>query len=119
MGKSQRAKGARFERELVNYLRDFGGPAVPRRNLQSQGGEAVGNDVLWGCFGIEAKVGKLPNPRAALAQAERDACEGRVPVAVIKDDRCEPFVVMRWDEWVEMARVLNGGDAPAWAKEDK
>jgi hypothetical protein len=100
MSKYQRTKGATFERWVVRFLRGFD-RWEPRRILQSQGGQVAGSDVHWGPYAIECKVGKLPNPRAALKQAEGDAQADQVPMAVIKDDRCEPFVVMRLADWVE------------------
>jgi len=102
MGKSQRTKGAAWEREVAIRFREAMPGAEIRRNLQSQGGAAVGNDLVVPMFGIECKAGKLPNPRAALDQAVRDACKDLYPVAVIKDDRKPPFVAMRLDHFLEM-----------------
>ncbi len=107
MSKMQRAKGASWEREVARLFREAMPEADIRRNLQSQGGRATGNDLVVPGFAVECKVGKMPNPRAALAQAESDS-KGGVPVAIIKDDRKNPFVVLRLSAFLEMVRKLGG-----------
>lgn len=78
MGKSQRDKGKRGEREVVRILTAAGNwPA--RRGWQSAGGRLqcdVEGTPLW----TEVKRGKRCNIRAAMAQALADT-DGR-PVAV-------------------------------------
>jgi hypothetical protein len=99
MSASQRTKGHTFERQIANELKEIFPNA--RRGLQYRdGGECP--DVEGTPFHIECKRGKKPNPRAALAQAIGDADESRVPVAVIRDDRAEAFIVMRWDDFKNM-----------------
>ncbi len=107
MGKSQRVKGATWERAVAAMFREAMPDVEIRRNLQTQGGKAVGNDLVVPGYAIECKAGKLPNPRAALAQAERDS-KGGIPVAIIKDDRQPPFVCLRLDAFLEMVRRLGG-----------
>jgi hypothetical protein len=55
-------------------------------------------------FWVECKSGKKPNPRAALKQAICDCSFGRIPVAAIKDDRQDPFVVMTMEDWLELVQ---------------
>lgn len=102
MSKYQRTKGAAFERKVARLFQEAMPGAECRRNLQPQGGSVAGNDLVVPMFGVECKIGKLPNPRAALAQAERDAPPELYPVAVVQDDRQSPFVVMRLDAFLEM-----------------
>jgi len=109
MGAAQRLKGARFEREVATALRVIA--PETRRGLQPQGGE-VAPDVdapgLW----IECKRGRRPSPRAALAQARADARPGRVPVAVIRDDREPAFAVLAFNDFIEFYSAwLNGAEA--------
>lgn len=110
MGKSQRRKGHNFERHVAGLLRaEF--PALKiARGWQSRGGGKEEPDVVFPGLHIECKRGKLPSPRKALAQALDDARDGALPVAVVKDDRKEAFVVMRLDDWLPMLRswVFDG-----------
>jgi hypothetical protein len=55
-------------------------------------------------FWIEAKRGRQPNVRAALRQAESNAPKGRIPLAVIRDDRAEAFVSLSLDDFLELVR---------------
>lgn len=81
----------------------FGSENV-RRGLQYRDG-ADAADVIAPAFWVEAKVGKLTNPRAALRQATEAASgKGLWPVAVRKDDRGEPFVAMSLDNFLDLVR---------------
>ncbi len=106
MSASQRRKGAQWERDLAKLFAEaMPGGDVKRGIGQSRGGGAEVPDVVCPAFHVEAKVGKLPNPRAALAQAERDveSAESKLwPVAVVKDDRKAPFVTMRLDDFLDL-----------------
>ena len=99
-GMHSRRKGARFERELVWRFREVMPGAEVRRGLQSRGGEVA--DVDCPVFWIEAKRGRKPNVRAALKQAEASAPKGRIPVAVIRDDRAAAFVALSLEDFLEL-----------------
>ena len=101
-GMHSRRKGARFERELVWRFREVMPGAEVRRGLQSRGGEVA--DVDCPVFWIEAKRGKRPNVRGALRQAEHDAPKGRIPVAVIRDDREPAFVALSLEDFLDLVR---------------
>lgn len=101
MGLRSRRKGATWERELVHRFAPLVPEASVRRGAQARGGdEAPDVDVpgLW----VEAKHGRKVNLRAALTQARRDASAGRVPIAVCKDDRCEPVVVLGLEDFLTL-----------------
>lgn len=107
-------KGAQWERDLVRMFREAMPGAPVFRGFQSSGGDRAA-DVNVPEFWIEAKVGKLPNPRQALRQADADRPFGRTPVAVVKDDRARPFVAMYLDdflrfvsEWWGLKQDLDG-----------
>lgn len=106
-----RRKGHDFERDIVRQVREAMPGAEVERGLQYRDGEGVA-DCRMPVFHLECKVGKQQSPRAALAQATRDAERGKVPLAVVKDDRKEPFIVMGWPDFVEFLREW-------WARRDK
>ena len=104
MGALSRRKGAHFERELVHVFAEVFGTERVRRGLQYRDG-AECPDVIAPGLWVEAKVGKLTNPRAAIRQAvDASAGKGLLPVAVSKDDRTEPLVTMRLDDFVDLLR---------------
>ena len=103
MGALSRRKGRRYEQELVHLFREAMPGAEVRRGLQSRGGEEV-PDVDCPVFWLEAKRGKKPNVRAALAQAAGAAPQGRIPLAVIRDDREEAFVALSLEDFLEFVR---------------
>jgi len=100
-GRTARNKGASFERKIRRRLNDTLKGFGAKRTLQSRGGKD-GPDVWADPFWIETKHGRKPNPRQALGQARRDSDgSGMIPMAVIKDDRKPPFVVMDFDDWLD------------------
>lgn len=103
MGALSRRKGRRFEQELVHLFREVMPGAEVRRGLQSRSGDEVA-DLDCPVFWIEAKRGRLPNVRAALRQAEAATPKGRIPLAVIRDDRAEAFVALSLDDFLELVR---------------
>ena len=103
MGALSRRKGRRYEQELVHLFREAMPGAEVKRGLQSRGGEEV-PDVDCPVFWLEAKRGKKPNVRAALKQALENAPQGRIPLAVIRDDRSEAFVALSLDDFLELLR---------------
>lgn len=98
MGLMSRRKGACFERELRRLFAAAMPGADVKRGLQSRGEEVA--DVDCPVFWIEAKRGRKPNVRAALEQAENAAPKGRIPVAVIRDDRKRAFVALSLDDFL-------------------
>ncbi len=109
MGRMQRDKGARFERELVHRFAEVMPGCKVKRGLQSREGADV-PDVDAPPFWVEAKHRKQVSPGAALEQAQKDmekagVAKGRIPVAVIKKQRKKPFVVMDLDDFLEVVAV--------------
>ncbi len=114
-GRGRRAKGHAAERKCAQILRSHL-PEIAseiRRGLQNrQGGEAPDCDGLPG-FWLEHKCGKLPNIRAALAQA-RTAAKGKAwPLAVIQDDRArDRIVAMDLTDFLRVLRAAYGYTPP-------
>ena len=100
-GKGSRRKGIEYERLLVKRFREVMPGAEVRRGLQYRGGVEA-PDVECPVFWIEAKRGKKPNMRAALKQAAEGAPKGRIPVAIVRDDRAEATVTLSLDDFLEL-----------------
>ncbi len=100
-GALSRRKGARFEREIVQRLREVMPEAEVRRGLQCRGGAEV-PDVDCPVFWPELKRGKKPNIRGAIAQAIEAAPPGRMPIAVVRDDRAEATVTLLLEDFLEL-----------------
>ncbi len=100
-GAASRRKGARFERAMVHRFREVMPDAEVRRGLQSRGGDEVA-DVDCPVFWPELKRGKKPNIRGALRQAIKAAPKGRIPIAVVRDDRAEEIVTLLLDDFLDL-----------------
>jgi len=111
MGKYSRDKGARFEREIANKLKEVFGPRVTRSSGQCFSGDTradVDCPDLW----VECKVGKRPNIKAALEQAEgaRDSSGStKTPIAICKWDRDEAIASMRIGVFVQLLKLIYKG----------
>jgi hypothetical protein len=101
-GAGCRRKGHSFERWIAAQLANIFGTEKVRRGLQYRDG-ADCPDVIAPGFWIEAKRGRLTNPRAALRQACDDSSgKGMWPIAVCKDDKERPFVTMLFDDFLDL-----------------
>ena len=101
-GRGARLKGAAFERLLAKYFTD-NTPIQAKRGIgQTRMGGAEVSDVDMPIIHIEAKRQKKCNVKAALRQAIGDAeINGKIPVAITKDDREEILCTMRLDDWID------------------
>ena len=108
VGKFSVDKGKRFERELVQLFTEAAPGARVCRGFQWRDG-AEAPDVDIPGFWLEAKVGIKTNPRKALRQAMMAARYGRWPLAVCKDDRQTPLVVMALPDFLTMYRQWYAG----------
>jgi hypothetical protein len=104
MGKMQREKGKRGEREMADELKQW----LPqfadkiKRGLQSRDGAEVADVEGVPGFWFENKQGAKPNPRAALKQAQAAAAMDQIVAVRIRDDRQEPFFVLPADDFYTM-----------------
>src|SRR5690606_33439567 len=86
-GRRSRRKGHDWEREVARRLRDVLGVEA-RRGLQYRDGAEAPDIIIEGLpLHVECKAGQRPRILAALEQAERDAAEGAIPVAITKQDK--------------------------------
>ena len=100
-GNHSRRKGANYERELVWLFAEALAGIEVKRGLQSRSGSEV-PDVDAPPFWVESKRGLRPPVRAALKQVTAEAPAARIPLAVIRDDREKPFVVMLLDDFLDL-----------------
>jgi hypothetical protein len=101
-GARSRRKGASYERELAKLFREAMPGADIKRGLGQCRSAGEVADVDCPHFWVEAKRGKMPNPRAALAQANAAAPPGRIPIAVVRDDRAEAFVALSLEDFLDL-----------------
>lgn len=100
MGKMQRNKGKRGERELAGILRDYDYDC--RRGQQFCG--ANGNADVVGLPGIhiESKRTERLNLYDALAQVTRDASKGEIPVIFHRRNNCEWVCILSLDDFMKL-----------------
>lgn len=99
MGKSQREKGARVEREIANYLSDRLGMVVRRKLGQARDGA---DDLQVGPFRIEVKARRSMAFMAWLEQAIACAELDQIPVVIARADGKEPVAIMRLSDVVPL-----------------
>ena len=100
MPSKNKARGNRLERLVVNQAKELGIDAV--RAYASNGlslGEAEDVDVKIGRFKGQCKMRK----KIASFMKPPESCE----IALIKTDREETLVVMRYPEWLELIKKLK------------
>jgi hypothetical protein len=116
MGKSQRAKGQRLEREVTKLL----APVFPglERQLQSRQGAKM-PDLDAGTAAppcpvrIEVSGGQRPSPHRKFEQCTKDAMEAndpRPPLVLTRKDRGEWLVTMSLLDWLDLWKLAHGGD---------
>lgn len=101
-GAGARRKGAQFERDLAKLITENTNVDAKRGLGQTRSGGEEVSDVDMDYIHIEAKRHKRCNIKAALRQAISDASvNGKIPVAVTKDDREPILCTMLFDDWVK------------------
>lgn len=101
-GRGARIKGATFERQLAKYFTDNTIFEAKRGIGQSRMGGSEVSDVDMPIIHVEAKRHKRCHIKSALKQAIADAnINGKIPVAITKDDREEILCTMLLDDWIQ------------------
>ena len=103
-----RSKGKRFENEIANELKEIF-PDCHRNWIgqSAQGGVDLANTS---CFDVEIKGGKQTNIakiRKWLDQVEEEGQENNFKVVIARPIREEKYVVMPWDDWLEMLSAMK------------
>jgi len=100
VGKAQRTKGHSFEREIAIRFRELFPGA--RRGLQYRDGSDA-SDVIGTPWWVECKHQKNVSIKASLEQA-REACGGKVPLVVSRDDRKPIIASMYFDDFINLLK---------------
>ena len=95
MGKSQRVKGATFEREIAGYLSERLGRVVKRKLEQARDG---GDDIQVGRFRIECKRRKRLGFYAWMDQALAACASGDIPVVIARGDGHDAVALIFLDD---------------------
>jgi hypothetical protein len=106
MGRSQREKGARFEREIANAL------GRTRKLGQEREG---GSDIDLPPYTIECKRRASFGVQRAWMDQAIAACtpERPIPVLIVRADGDEAFVVLRFSDWAAQVVVVSPGSTDA------
>ena len=113
MPSKSKAKGNRFERLIVDMTKDFFDGEVNIKRAWGSNGAAMGQheevDVL---IGDDIKL----QAKCRRAMGQWMIPNKNVDAQVIKADREEPLIVMKYDDWLEMLSFAMAG---CWDKYDK
>ena len=97
MGKSQREKGKRGEREVASILRYFGYDS--RRGVQYKGGEDSPDVIGLPGIHIEVKRTERLDLYGALAQSIGDAGEN-MPIVIHRKNNSKWVVIQPLEDWI-------------------
>lgn len=103
MGRREKEKGKRGEREVANILKAHGYDA--RRGQQFCGFNGEADVVGMPGYHLEVKFQETTKLWEWLAQSERDARTGEVPVVVFRKSRSPWIVAMRFEDWLKKQEV--------------
>jgi hypothetical protein len=103
MSKYERNKGAAAERDAAKLWREIGFPFAKRNitQYQSKSGRDLSDTKP---FLVQCKCGKHINVWEALSEATMEAKAEEIPLAMVRKDRDEWVVVIKWHDFV---KVLN------------
>ena len=107
MGRSQRDKGKRGERELAALLREYGYDC--RRGQQYCGVNGDADVVGLPGIHIEVKRAEKLSLYDALGQAARDAGPGKIPVVFHRRNNCGWVCILPIDDFMELYREWEAG----------
>ena len=103
--RSSTEKGSQFERHVAAELKAALWDSSVEILKKKVGRRTP--DIRTNLFDIECKAGKRPSTRDAFAQVKASAGQGQTPIAIIKDDNAAPFVVMEFQTFLALARVVH------------
>ena len=101
MSKSQRTKGATYERDVCSAIQDATGLDVKRNIGQSRDG---GDDITLPPYRIECKRRAKIATYEFMDQCAKSCGQNDVPVVVMRGDGRESLVVMKFSDWIKLAK---------------
>ncbi|MHA2642937.1 MAG: putative PDDEXK endonuclease [bacterium JZ-2024 1] len=120
MGKRERDKGARFEREIARRTGGERTGCLGKRNTLVGFGDIIHHPNLY----IECKRRKSFSICSVFEEVEKTARElQKIPVLVIREDRGKPLAVVSLDDLEEVSRMLQKippqNPSKTWTPKDK
>ena len=110
MGRAEREKGKRGERELAGILRDYGYHC--RRGQQYSGSNGDADVIGLPGIHIECKRVERLDLLAAVEQSKRDALPGEFPAVFHRKNRSGWLVTMPLDSWMEIYKKYDSPRHP-------
>lgn len=104
---NSRAKGKNGELELAKLLRAYGYDC--RRGQQFSGANGDADVVGLPGIHIECKRVEKLNLEVAMAQSQRDARGGEIPVVMHRKSRSPWLVTMKLEDWMKIYRRHENG----------
>lgn len=101
MSKSQRTKGACFEREISTEISEWLGIDCKRKLGAARDG---GDDIQVGQFRIECKRHETTNVWEWYEQAKANAEAGEIPVVVFRRSRSESMALVSFSDFMRLMR---------------
>lgn len=118
MGKAEREKGKRGEREVSQILRENGYEDA-HRGVQYQGGPESPDVVGMPGVHIEVKRTERLRVYEYIEQAEGDADEDEVPVVVHRQNGKKWLAILPFMDFVKMRRIIDGLEESAEPEPDR
>lgn len=101
MSKSQRTKGAVYEREIADEISDWLGVDCKRKLGAARDG---GDDIQVGQFRIECKRHETTKVWEWYAQAKENSEAGEIPVVVFRRSRSESMALISFQDFLRLMR---------------
>lgn len=97
---NSRRKGADYEREIARKLREYGYNARRGQQYSGLNGDAdvIGLDGIY----LECKRTEKTDLYSWIAQANRDAREGELPVVLHRKNNCKTLAIMEMDTFMQL-----------------
>lgn len=99
MGKMQRTKGATFEREIVNDLKDYLGVKAGRNLSQTRDS---GGDIVLDNFVIECKRRAKISIYQWMEQCEVSCETKQKPIVICRADGEKALAIMKWSDFMTL-----------------
>lgn len=103
MGKAEREKGKRGEREVSNILKEYGYTQA-KRGVQYHGGPDSPDVVGIPGIHFEVKRVETLNLKAAIKQSVNDAADDEIPVVVHRKSREPWYVTLSLEDFIPLVQ---------------